>query len=429
MTSDTVYSLFQERTLIDQVTPQFEVCEQSLSKRAYAGFDPTADSLHLGNYQGIVALRWLQRLGWTPIALIGGMTGAIGDPSGKSCERSMQSSAQIDFNAKRIGELLAQLLAPTGDLPTPIILDNRDWLGDFNLASFLREVGKYFRVNAMIAKQSVRQRLADGEGISYTEFTYQLLQAYDFYHLHRQFGVSLQIGGSDQWGNITAGCEFVRKVCGQSVHGLTWPLLLQADGRKFGKSESGAIWLSADKLSPFHFYQQLVGTPDSDIPSLMRRLTMLDLGEVASCARDLKEAKKAPQVQRRFAAELTRDVHGKLGLKSALAATAAVHSASSDGSQALEGDLFSALGDLPKRHLARGDVLGARLVDVLEMCALLPSRAQGRRLIQAGGVYLNRSKVDDPQRRIESGDLLRDRLLHLSIGKKKRLVLFLESPS
>ena len=429
MALSTVCALFQERALFDQATPQFASAEQTAPKRVYVGFDPTADSLHLGNYQGIVALRWLQTLGWTPIALIGGMTGAIGDPSGKSHERTMLSAAQISTNEKKIGELLHRLLAPTGDLPPPLILNNRDWLGRFSLTDFLRDVGKYFRVNTMIAKQSVRQRLATGEGISYTEFTYQLLQAYDFYHLHREYGVSLQIGGSDQWGNITAGCEFIRKVCGDVVHGLTWPLLLQSDGKKFGKSESGAIWLSADKLSPFHFYQHLLRTPDSDIPMLMKRLTPLPLDEIDVCTNDLKCAEKAPQIQRRFAAELTLAVHGPHGLQSALAATAALHSDKIKSPSSLAVELFSALEDLPKKHLPLSEVMGARLIDLLVLCTLTQSRAQSRRLIEAGGVYLNQVRVDDIYRCIGPEDLLRDQLLHLSIGKKKRLVLFVDSPS
>lgn len=429
MTLSTVCSLFQERALFDQATPQFASAEQSAPKRVYAGFDPTADSLHLGNYQGIVALRWLQRLGWTPIALIGGMTGAIGDPSGKSHERTMLNAAQISQNQKKIEEELLRLLEPTEGLSPPLILNNQDWLGCYSLTDFLRDVGKYFRVNTMIAKQSVRQRLATGEGISYTEFTYQLLQAYDFYHLHRQYGVSLQIGGSDQWGNITAGCEFIRKVCGDIVHGLTWPLLLQSDGKKFGKSESGAIWLSANKLSPFHFYQYLLRTPDADIPLLMKRLTLLPLDEIDACTKDLERAEKAPEIQRRFAAELTRAVHGHRGLQSALAATTALHGSKVKSPNSLAGELFGALKDLPKKHLASGEVIGARLIDLLVLCALTSSRAQSRRLIEAGGVYLNQVRIDDPQRCIAPEDLLRDQLLHLSIGKKKRLVLFVGSPS
>lgn len=417
----TILSQFRDRDLLEQSTARFERSESLGSKRVYLGFDPSADSLHLGNYQGIRALQILQTLGWTPVALIGGATGMIGDPSGKNHERPLLDPQKLKDNVAKITEQLKGLLKPDNGAAEPIFVNNADWLGKLNFIDCLRDVGKHFRVNSMIAKQSVRQRLESAEGISYTEFTYQVLQAFDFYHLHKELGVTLQIGGSDQWGNITAGCELVRKLSRAEVHGLTFPLLLQSDGKKFGKTERGAIWLSADKLSPFEFYQYLLRTPDRDIPMIMKRLTALDPPQIAKLTNRDLGAEGAKNAQRALASELTRDIHGEKGLQSALRGTLAI----SSGGDLQKKKLATAGADLPQMTLDLDQVMGIKIVELFALCKLTESRAEARRLIEGGGLTLNGEKVRDIHRSIEKADLAKEHFLDLGVGRKKRLILFL----
>lgn len=423
----TTISLFRDRDMLDQCTPNFAKAEQMGKKLAYLGFDPSSDSLHLGNYQGVRALRMLQSLGWTPVALIGGATGMIGDPSGKSQERPLLNQVQLSKNVSKLTDQLKQLLKPNRGWPDPLFVNNADWLDKLSFIEFLRDVGKYFRVNAMLGKQSVRQRLQTSEGISYTEFTYQILQAFDFYHLHKMMGVNLQIGGSDQWGNITAGCELVRKILGAEVHGLTFPLLLRSDGKKFGKSEQGAIWIAGQKLSPFELYQYLLSTPDRDLATIMKRLTALSLPQIEMLTKKKEGTAGARQAQRTLAGELTRDIHGEEGLQSALRGTQALNIGSSTGAATEE--LAKARDDLPQLGLEQEAVIGTKLVELLALCKLTTSRAGARRLIQNGGIYLNGDKVSDIHKVIEQTDVREDRLLDLGVGRKKRVILFLKKSS
>ena len=235
--------------------------------RVYIGFDPTADSLHLGNLVGVMALAWFAKFGHAVYPILGGATGRIGDPSGKSTERPLLDEATLEANIAHLGAFFQKVL------PGARVLNNQDWLGSFSLIDFLRDVGKHFRIGPMLGKEMVRTRLQSEEGMSFTEFSYQLLQGYDFYHLQKTHGVSVQMGGSDQWGNITAGIDFNRKLGGAPIYGVTFPLLTRSDGKKFGKSEEGAIWLSPEKLSPYHFYQYLVRVPDADVICLLKMLS------------------------------------------------------------------------------------------------------------------------------------------------------------
>jgi tyrosyl-tRNA synthetase len=260
----------------------------------YCGFDPTADSLHLGNMVAIMGLAWFRRFGHTPVVIVGGATGTIGDPSGKSQERALLSQEETNRNLKAIYSTIDTILGRAGGTKDVLVLNNRDWFQSMRFLDFLRDVGKHFRVGTMISRESVKTRLGSEEGISYTEFSYQLLQAYDFYHLFKEHNVCCQLGGSDQWGNITAGIEFVRKKTGKEVWGLTFPLLVRSDGKKFGKSEKGAVWLSESKLSVYDFYQYLYRVSDADVICLLKALTFVDLEEIEELEKSMSSSSYIP---------------------------------------------------------------------------------------------------------------------------------------
>ena len=272
-----VVDCLKERGLVDAMTSEEVVKLLEQPRKLYLGFDPTADSLHIGSLVGIVILRWFQKFGHTPVVILGGATGRIGDPSGKSVERPLLDRAAIDYNVARIRRHFEVVLDFFHLKAKPILLNNDEWFSQMNLIDFLRDVGKHFRVGTMLAKEMVKSRIQSEEGICFTEFTYQLLQSYDFYHLFTHHGVVLQLGGSDQWGNITSGIDLVRKLTAAQAYGLTFPLLTRSDGKKFGKTEEGTVWLAADRCSPYHFYQYFVRVPDADVIKLMRFLTFMEM--------------------------------------------------------------------------------------------------------------------------------------------------------
>lgn len=417
----SVIDALEERGFFDALTSEDlrEAAKRPL--KVYVGFDPTADSLHLGNLVGIVALAWFQKYGHTPYVILGGATGRIGDPSGKSAERNLLDDETLERNVSSIAQFFDRVFRfETG--PAPVVLNNNDWFSPFTLIEFLRDVGKHFRVGQMVAKESVKARLQSEEGISFTEFTYQILQAYDFVYLSRQHGVRVQMGGSDQWGNITAGTELNRKLGGDSLFGLTFPLITRSDGKKFGKSEEGAIWLSKEKLSPYHFYQYLVRIPDADVIRLLKMLTFLTLSEIGEIEEKMVEPGYVPNTaQKRLAEEVTRFVHGDEGLQAALRVTEGM----APGSDAvLSGETLSALSnDMPHATLDRKVVLGRKFVDVAVEAGLLPSKSEGVRLIKNGGAYLNNERIEDPSFLLVETHLIDGRFLLLSAGKKKRLLL------
>jgi tyrosyl-tRNA synthetase len=394
----------------------------------YCGFDPTADSLHLGNLLAIMTLAWCQRCGHRPVAIVGGATGRVGDPSGKSAERPVLSDELIDLNLKGIERDIRNVLEYSRgcvdwEVPEMEVMNNADWWGGMKFLDVLRDVGKYVRVGGMLAKESVKKRLESEDGMSFTEFTYQLLQAYDFMYLSDVRDVRIQMGGSDQWGNIIAGIELTRKLReGRTLHGITFPLLTTADGRKFGKSESGAVWLSAEKLSPYEFYQHLFKVPDADVAMFMRRLTFLNLEEIAEIEMGMAEpGYVANTAQRRLAEEVTRIVHGEEGVRLAAAATAA---ANPGGATALSAEALEAVSnDMPSISLGRGEVVGKGIVDVMVASGLQKSKGEARRLIKGGGGYVNNSKIADEGRLVEESDLVESRLLLLGAGKKRKLLV------
>jgi len=348
--------------------------------------------------------------------------GMIGDPSGKSAERQLLDEKTIDANLAGIRKNLERLLDFSKAAAKPMILNNLDWFKEFSFISFLRDVGKYFRIGPMLSKDSVKTRMNSEEGMSFTEFSYQILQGYDFLYLYDTHGVTVQIGGSDQWGNITAGTELIRKVHGQSAFGITFPLLTRSDGQKFGKSEKGAIWLSPEKCSPYEFYQYFVRVTDADVIKLMRLLTFMPLEVIREFEEKMKGADYIPNTtQKRLAEEITRIVHGEDGLSTALRVTegAAPGSKTTLDAQILE----SIAQDMPSHTMAAGDVIGQKIVDVMVKVGLQPSKSDARRLIRNGGVYLNNEKLLDENSSIIQQNLIDGRLLLLAAGKKNKILI------
>lgn len=417
-----VIEILQKRGFIDGLTSdEIRLCAEKPMK-VYCGFDPTSDSLHLGNLIPIIGLAWFQRCGHTPVAILGGATGMIGDPSGKASERQLLDEETIKNNIEGIRKNLESILDFNHPTAKPIILNNYDWFKEFSFIDVLRDVGKYFRVGPMLAKESVRARLNSEEGMSFTEFSYQLLQGYDFLHLYQNYGVTVQLGGSDQWGNITAGTELIRKVLGVSCHGVTFPLLTRSDGQKFGKSEKGAIWLSPEKVSPYEFYQHLFRMPDADVVRLMCMMTFMEIEEIQYYEQLLKSPGYVPNTaQKRFAEEVTRIVHGEQGLQIALKVT---QGAAPGSETALDADILESIAsDMPSQTLNRVDVVGAKLIDVLVKTGMQQSKGDARRMVKNGGVYINNQKISDENALIGPEHLIEERLILLAAGKKNKLLV------
>ena len=417
----SVIEVLEARGFIDSMTSD-EVKEAARKKLTlYVGFDPTSDSLHIGNLVGIMGLAWFQRFGHDVVALVGGSTGMIGDPSGKSIERNLLDPESLEKNLKGIQRSIEAVLGGG----KAKILNNHDWFGSIGFVDFLRDVGRHFRVGPMLAKESVRSRLNSEEGMSFTEFSYQLLQAYDFLYLFDHHNVTLQMGGSDQWGNITAGTELVRKARGKTVHGLTFPLITRSDGKKFGKTEEGAIWLNADKLSPYDFYQYMFNMPDADVGKLLRMLTFLDLEEIKGIEADMQKPDHVPNTpQRRLAEEVTRIVHGEKGLEEAVRITEA---AKPGAATSLDRATLEALAhELPTKTLKKSEVVGMKVLDLFVLTGMAASKGEGRRLIQNGGAYLNNEKVEDEHAIIEINSMIGGEFLLLGVGKKKKMIISFE---
>ena len=390
----------------------------------YHGIDATADSLHVGSLVGVLTLRRLQLAGHRPLLLLGGGTSLIGDPSGRRTERSLLTNEQIGANIAGIRRQLESLLdfgpAPAG----ATLLDNADWLSALPLVDFLRDVGKHFTVNAMLAKEAVKARLQEPDhGISFTEFSYMLLQAYDFLHLLDTHGCRLQVGGSDQWGNITAGIDLVRRARGAEAFGLTWPLVTKGDGTKFGKSESGNVWLDPARTSPYRFFQFWMQTDDRDVGRYLRLFTFRDLDEISELERELAEAPGRREAHRALATEVTALVHGSEAAAAAARASAALFGGHLVGLDPTT--LAEVVADAPASELARSrlDGDGAALVDLLAEVGLVASKSAARRSLAQGGVSVNGHREVDPERRLGPQDLLEGGFLVLRRGKRSHHVL------
>lgn len=417
---DSIISFLEKREAIEQATAGNLQQFFKTPRKIYLGIDPTAGSLHLGHLIGLVMQLHFSRFGHKPVFVIGGATALIGDPSGKDKERPLRSLEEIQQNAKKLKSFIYDFFDKQGIQEKPLIVNNYDWFSAMDMIVFLRDVGKQFRIGPMLAKESVKKRVASEEGMSFTEFSYQLLQAYDFYHLLKHEDVHCQIGGSDQFGNITAGIEFIRKTQGQSAHGLTFPLLTRADGKKFGKSEGGAIWLDDKLTSTFDFYQYLYRIPDADVFKALCLLTTLDSDKL----QDLKSTNHGPNFcQKILAQEVTKLVHGEKGLREAMQATKSLQ----PGKLVFDkNNLSDAMQNLPHKSIAKGRVLGKAFLDVMLLSELCSSKGEIRRLIQNGGAYLNGDKVDDPFFLLSEKHILPGNLFVLHAGKKKAILMKIE---
>ncbi|MGD0881751.1 MAG: tyrosine--tRNA ligase [Acidimicrobiales bacterium] len=410
------------RGLIHQMTdPELGARLDGEHLTVYSGFDPTADSLHVGHLLQVCTLRRFQAAGHRPIALAGGGTGFVGDPGGKSEERSLLSEEQLEANLVGIQGQLARFVEFGGHSggSGAVMVNNADWLKPMTLFTFLRDVGKHFTVNQMVAKDSVRSRLSRADqGISYTEFSYMLLQAADFLKLFDDFGCTLQIGGSDQWGNITMGIELIRKVRQSEAFGLTTPLVLKADGTKFGKTESGAVWLDAARTSPYQLYQYFLRCEDAMVGTYLRYFTFVEREEILALDQVTIDHPERREAQRVLARQVCAMVHGGDETDRAEQAAAALFGGDVSGLD--ERTLLDVFADAPSTVLARNGLSGdgVLLVDLLAETGLVTSKSQARTTVDQGGAYVNNRRESDVTRRLGTGDLVAGRYLVLRRGKK-----------
>jgi tyrosyl-tRNA synthetase len=394
------------------------------SRTVYIGFDPTADSLHVGSLLQLMLLRRFQKAGHRPIALVGGATGMIGDPSGKSEERNLLSVDSLRANVVGIEKQMRQFLDFDCGENSALLVNNFDWMRKFSYLDFLRDVGKNFPVNVMLGKDSVKSRLGSDAGLSYTEFSYMLLQAYDFVHLNEAHGCELQIGGSDQWGNITAGIDLARRMRGAQVFGMTSPLLVDSEGKKIGKTAEGTkVWLSPERTSAYLFYQYWFNVGDADAGPCLRYLTELTREEIGSLDESRATAPHERASQKRLAEELTRLVHGDAGLAAARRATDIFFGAEISGfSDAQLVDIFP---DVPSTEMpfSRLEGEGLGVLDALVEAGLAKSKGEARRTVQQGGAYVNNRRVDDVDAKLTTNDLASETVMVLRSGKKRYALL------
>ena len=395
---------------------------------AYIGFDPTASSLHVGSLLMMMALARLQRFGHAPIAIVGGGTGMIGDPSGKSSERVLLSPDVLEANLAGIREQLERFLdfgsLQTAPIPNPArLVDNADWLTAIDLMSFLRDTGKHFTVNYLLAKESVKRRLESEEGISYTEFSYLLLQAYDFLQLFDRYNCTLQLGGSDQWGNITAGIDLIRKLRARKAHGLVMPLVTTASGVKFGKSETGTVWLDPKRTSAFKFYQFWLNTEDRDVLTYLKYFTFLERAAVEDLERAAMTAPEKREAQRVLAREVTALVHGRDQVARAEHASSVLFGEDIGTLDAEE--VLAVFEDVPSSAVSANEFAGNGLgvVDLLARVQLAPSKSEARRLVQSGGVYVNNRRISDPNTRLRRDQAIGGRLFVVRKGQKQNHIV------
>ena len=390
---------------------------------AYIGFDPTAASLHVGSLLPIMALARLQRLGHSPIAIVGGGTGLIGDPSGKSAERLLLTADQVNANVEALRGQLSRFLDFDAPHNPARLVNNADWLTAVSAIDLLRDIGKYFTVNAMLAKESVKRRIEGADGISYTEFSYSLLQAYDFLVLYDRYQCTLQLGGSDQWGNITAGMDLIRRLRGVKAHGLVMPLIVSASGAKFGKTESGTIWLDGNLTRTFEFYQFWLNTDDRDAVKYLKFFTFLDGAAIETLeAQSLQEPERR-HAQRALAREVTRLVHGETAVSEAEAATQRLFGG--DVKTMSVSELLGVFPNVPSSTVAY-DATGWPIVELLSVAGVTRSKSEAARLVRGGGIYVNDERVQDEKVRLSADRAVEGQLFVIRKGKKDHFLIRIE---
>ena len=431
MIKDFVQEL-EWRGMIHTMMPGAKEQLQKEMTTAYLGIDPTADSLHIGHLVGVMILKHFQMCGHRPIALIGGATGMIGDPSGKSQERNLLDEATLRHNQEAIKNQLSKLIDFDSDAENhALLVNNYDWMKEFSFLDFARDIGKCITVNYMMAKDSVKKRFnGEGDGMSFTEFTYQLLQGYDFLHLYNEYNCKVQLGGADQWGNITTGTELIRRKLGGEAEAfaITCPLITKADGTKFGKTESGNVWLDPLYTSPYKFYQFWLNVSDDDAKRYIKIFTLLDRETVERLIAEHDEAPHLRVLQKRLAEEVTTMIHSKEELEKAQAATNILFgNATSEALRNLDEEtLLQVFEGVPQFTLAKED-MALPFIDIVgDKCKVFPSKGECRKMVQGGGVQLNKEKVTDAMRSITDADLIAGKYLLVQRGKKNYFLITVE---
>ena len=413
-----IFDELRWRGMVYETTPDAEQALMTGKLTAYVGFDPTADSLHAGSLLPLMALARLQRVGHTPIAIVGGGTGMIGDPSGKSQERLLLDREQIERNVEGLRRQIGRFLDFDAADNAALMVNNLDWLGEIKVVDFLRDVGKYFTVNYMLSKESVKRRIGNEDGLSFTEFSYMLLQAFDFLVLYDRYGCKLQMGGSDQWGNILAGADLIRRLRSDRVHGIVLPLVTTAGGTKFGKTEAGTVWLDPQRTSPYKFYQFWLNTDDRDVISYLRFFTWLTAEEVDGLQSVLDSEPAARAAQKRLAEEVTRIVHGDDALQKAIAASEVLFGG--DVTRMGAEELLEVFEDVPSASIPVVEFENGGL-DVVRLVAdagLATSRSEARRLIRGGGININSRRIEDESQSFGLEDAVDGKVFVLRRGQK-----------
>lgn len=413
-----LYDEFQWRGMLHEATPDLQKILGEEKLTGYIGFDPSAASLHVGSLLPVMGLARLQRFGHTPIAIAGGGTGLVGDPSGKTKERQLLTAEQVDANLVGIKEQLSRFLDFDATSNPAHIINNADWLAPISMMEFLRNVGKYFTVNNLLAKEAIKRRLETDEGISFTEFSYPLLQAYDYLVLHDRNGCTLQMGGSDQWGNIVAGIDLIRRLRGARAHGLVFPLVTTAAGVKFGKTEAGAVWLDPKLTSPYRFYQFWLNTDDRDAILYLKFFTWLAKEEIDQLEESVRTEPEKRRAQRELSRHVTALVHGDTELEKALRASEVLFGKEISGLGVQE--ILDIFADVPSTELEKSklDGDGFTVTDALVVSGLAPSKGEAKRLVQGGGVAVNNRRVSDARQKISGSDLIEGQVLVLRKGAK-----------
>lgn len=413
-----LFDEFEWRGMLYEATPDLREVLVQEKLTAYIGFDPSAASLHVGSLLPVMGLARLQRLGHTPIAIAGGGTGLIGDPGGKTKERPLLTHEQVEENLVGIKEQLSRFLDFDSATNPARIVNNADWLAPITMMEFLRDVGKHFTVNNLLAKEAIKRRLETDDGISFTEFSYPLLQAYDFLVLYDRYKCTMQMGGSDQWGNIIAGIDLIRRLRGARAHALVFPLVMTSAGIKFGKTEAGAVWLDAKLTSPYRFYQFWLNTDDRDVIIYLKYFTWLSQSEVKELEESVRTEPESRKAQRELARKVTAMLHGETELEKAVRASEVLFGKEISGLSVNE--ILDIFADVPSTDIGKGKLEADQftLADALVLSGLAPSKGEAKRLVQGGGVCVNNRRADDSRKAISSLDCIDGQILVLRKGAR-----------